>query len=176
MTAAAERTDDLTALYQEIILDHGRKPRNSRLVEQASCTAKGNNPLCGDRVTVSARVSPDGFIDDLGAEGRGCAISIASASLMTDVLKGRSIDDAARVFRAVQGMCTGTHDPDHAKTLVSPELADGIDRLAALSGVRQFPSRVKCATLAWHALVSCLEGRAAATTEPGHAQPDHVQP
>jgi nitrogen fixation NifU-like protein len=163
--APPDSADDLKALYQEIILEHGRRPRNSRLVENPTCTAKGNNPLCGDRVTVSARVSRAGAFDDLAAEGRGCAISIASASLMTEVLKGHTPDEARRVFAAVQGLCTGKIDADTAKADVGPDLADGIDRLAALSGVSQFPVRVKCATLPWHALMSCLEGRGAASSE-----------
>lgn len=171
MNAAVEQADDLTALYQDIILDHGRRPRNSRLVEHASCTAKGNNPLCGDRVTVTARISPEGAIEDIGAEGRGCAISIASASLMTEALKGRSRDDALQVFKAVQGLCTGSHDSSQAKAIVPAAMAESVDRLAALSGVRQFPSRVKCATLAWHALMSCLDGGSAATIESGRGSP-----
>jgi nitrogen fixation NifU-like protein len=162
--------DDLTSLYQEIILDHGRRPRNSRLVEQASCSAKGNNPLCGDRVTVTARVAGAGagVIEDVAAEGRGCAISIASASLMTEVLKGQTLADAKRVFAAVLAMCTGQQETDSAKADVGATLAPAIDKLAALSGVRQFPVRVKCATLPWHALMACLDGRGeTTTTEPG---------
>ena len=165
----ARNDDDLTSLYQEIILDHGKRPRNSRLVEHATCTAKGNNPLCGDRVTVTARVNDKGHLEDVGAEGRGCAISIASASLMTEILKDRTPDDARRVFAAVHGLCTGKIDPAKAKSDVGGELADGIDRLAALSGVSQFPARIKCATLPWHALMSCLDGKTGATSEGGAA-------
>jgi len=162
--AAKIEPDDLKALYQEIILDHGRSPRNSRLVEHASCTAAGNNPLCGDRITVTARVNGD-VIEDVAAEGKGCAISIASASMMTEVLKGLSPATARQVFDAVQQLCTGKIDPDAAKALLPISLNDGIDKLASLSGVKQFPVRVKCATLPWHTLMSCLDGRTDATTE-----------
>jgi nitrogen fixation NifU-like protein len=157
--------DELKSLYQEIILDHGRNPRNARLVERPSCTAKGNNPLCGDRVTVTARIDAAGVIEDIAAEGKGCAISIASASLMTEALKGMPVAAARRLFEAVQGLCTGTADVSAAKALVPAALGEEIDRLAALSGVKNFPVRVKCATLPWHALISCLEGRGEATTE-----------
>lgn len=164
MNAATAETNDLLSLYQEIILEHGKRPRNARAVDHATCTAAGNNPLCGDRVTVSARVAGD-VIEDVGALAKGCAISVASASLMTEVLKGRSIEAAQRLFNAVKGLCTGAADADAAKAEVGDALADTIDRLAALSGVSQFPVRVKCATLPWHALMSCLSGGATATTE-----------
>jgi len=161
---ASESADDLKSLYQEIILDHGKSPRNLRVVDHATCTAKGNNPMCGDKVTVSARVSPSGVIEDIAFEGRGCAISIASASMMTTALKGRTMDSARRLFNAVQGLCTGKTELAAAKA-DTPDADDALDQLAALSGVRQFPVRVKCATLPWHALVSCLDGTATATTE-----------
>ena len=159
-----ESADDLRSLYQEIILDHGRHPRNLRQVEHATCKAQGNNPMCGDKVTVTARVSKDGVIEDLAFEGKGCAISIASASMMTTVLKGRSVDSSRRLFAAIQSLCSGKSEMADAKQAV-PELAESIDELAALSGVRQFPVRVKCATLPWHALVACLDGGGLATTE-----------
>jgi nitrogen fixation NifU-like protein len=164
LSRPTESADDLRALYQEIILDHGKSPRNLRQVEHATCKAQGNNPMCGDRVTVSARVSGAGTIEDLAFEGRGCAISIASASMMTTILKGRSVAAARRLFAAVQALCTGQADIAATRAAV-PELGESVDELAALSGVRQFPTRVKCATLAWHALASCLDGRDAATTE-----------
>jgi nitrogen fixation NifU-like protein len=167
MTARSsdENRDDLRALYQEIILDHGKRPRNQRTVDHATCCAKGNNPMCGDKVTVSARVSPAGVIEDIAFDGRGCAISIASASMMTTTLKGRTVDLARRLFAAVQALCTGRTEVAQAKAEMPEDMADAIDELAALSGVRQFPVRVKCATLPWHALVSCLDGGATATTE-----------
>jgi nitrogen fixation NifU-like protein len=161
----AESSDDLKSLYQEIILEHGKHPRNSRVVEQPSCTARGNNPLCGDRLVVTARVSADGKIEDVAAEGKGCAISIASASLMTEALKGQTVETARQLFEAVHALCTGTAEVADAKARVPEVVADQVDRLAALSGVRQFPMRVKCATLPWHTLMSCIEGRGEATTE-----------
>lgn len=157
--------DDLKALYQDIILDHSKHPRNARLVEHATCTAQGNNPLCGDRVTVTARVSADGALDDVAAQGRGCAISLASASLMTETLRGVDVATARRVFAAVQGLCTGNVDVARAKAMVPPGLSERIDMLASLSGVQHFPVRVKCATLPWHSLMRCLDGQHDATTE-----------
>ncbi len=162
--AQTKEPDDLRSLYQEIILDHGKHPRNLRQVENFTNQAKGNNPMCGDKVAVTARVSPAGVIEDLAFEGKGCAISIASASMMTSALKGHSVQAAKRLFAAVQGLCTGKTDVEGAQREV-PELANAIGELAALSGVRQFPTRVKCATLPWHALVSCLDGGDTATTE-----------
>jgi nitrogen fixation NifU-like protein len=157
--------NDLRSLYQGVILDHGKSPRNFRVVEHATCTAKGNNPMCGDKVAVTARVSGDGVIEDLAFEGRGCAISIASASMMSMALKGRSIEAARRLAGAVQGLCKGKIEIIDLKADVAPDMAERVEELAALSGVRQFPVRVKCATLPWHALMACLDGSAAATTE-----------
>ena len=162
---AAPLSDDLLTLYQEVILDHGKHPRNFRVVENHTCKAQGNNPMCGDRVTVTARVSPGGVLEDVAFEGKGCAISIASASMMSEALAGQSVDTAHKLFDAVQGLCTGKIDADQAKVAVAPDLADSIDKLASLSGVRQFPVRVKCATLPWHALLSCLDGKTQTTTE-----------
>ncbi|MDX2222378.1 MAG: SUF system NifU family Fe-S cluster assembly protein [Rhodospirillaceae bacterium] len=164
MNAATAEAGDLLSLYQEIILEHGKRPRNARAVEHATCSAAGNNPLCGDRVTVTARVD-GGVIADVGALAKGCAISVASASLMTEVLKGRSTESAARLFKAVKDLCTGTTGLEAAKAAAGADLGDSVERLAALSGVSQFPVRVKCATLPWHALMSCLAGGGAATTE-----------
>jgi nitrogen fixation NifU-like protein len=144
-------TDDLRSLYQEIILDHGKRPRNFRVVEHHTCKAQGNNPMCGDRVTVTAKVD-GGRIADIAFEGKGCAISIASASMMTDALKGEAPETARKLADAVKDICTGRG--------AAPEMAPYLEKLAALAGVRQFPTRVKCATLPWHALLSCLDGPA----------------
>ncbi len=166
MTALAQvEADDLKALYQELILDHGKNPRNARLVEHASCTAKGNNPLCGDRITVTARVNAAGVFEDVAAEGKGCAISIASASMMTEALKNLPVATGRQVFNAVQQLCTGKIDVAAAKAMLPATLNDEIEKLASLGGVKQFPVRVKCATLPWHTLLSCLDGQADATTE-----------
>jgi nitrogen fixation NifU-like protein len=162
---AAPLSDDLRTLYQEVILDHAKHPRNARLVEQHTCKAQGNNPMCGDRVTVTAQVSDDGRLEKVGFEAKGCAISVASASMMTEALKGQSIVDARRLFDAVHDLCTGKREADAVKQELAPAAADSIDKLASLSGVRQFPVRVKCATLPWHALMSCLDGKGQTTTE-----------
>jgi nitrogen fixation NifU-like protein len=165
VTTAAQLTDDLRTLYQEIILDHGKTPRNVRVVEHHTCKAQGNNPMCGDRVTVTARVSPAGVLEDVAFEGKGCAISIASASMMSEALAGQPVATAQQLFSAVHDLCTGKTDTDQAKAAMPPEMGDAVDKLASLSGVRQFPVRVKCATLPWHALLSCIEGKSQTTTE-----------
>ena len=152
--------DDLRDLYQEVILDHGRKPRNFRRLEDATTTARGDNPMCGDRIELFVKQAPDGTIADAAFQGRGCAISTASASLMTEVVKGKTAEQAKDLgakFRelAMTGTC-----PD-----CGAALADDMERLAPLSGVHEFPSRVKCATLAWHALGAALDGAKEASSE-----------
>jgi nitrogen fixation NifU-like protein len=137
---------DLGDLYQEVILDHNRHPRNFRAVPDATRTAEGFNPLCGDRVQVSVRLEGD-RIADVGFQGSGCAISKAAASLMTDAVKGRTLDEARELFDAFHRMVTGAAAPGP-----EPRLA----RLAVFAGVREFPARVKCATLAWHTLRAAM--------------------
>ncbi len=138
---------DLRELYQQVILDHNRNPRNFRRVEDANRTADGYNPLCGDRIELFVRVQ-DGVIADIGFQGAGCAISQASASLMTSAVKGKSTEEAERLFRAFHGMVTGEGAAE----------ASELGKLAALGGVRQFPARVKCANLPWHTLHASLAG------------------
>jgi nitrogen fixation NifU-like protein len=140
-------------LYQEVVLDHSKRPRNFRRVEHATHTAEGTNPLCGDQLTLYLRVA-DGVIADIGFQGSGCAISRASASLMTAALKGKRPAEALTLFDAVHGLLTnGLHAAvDEAQ----------VGKLAVLAGVSEFPMRVKCATLAWHTLRSAL----AATSKP----------
>jgi nitrogen fixation NifU-like protein len=145
--------DDLRDLYQEVILDHGRKPRNFRRLDAADRSARGDNPMCGDRMQLELLLAPDGSIADAAFQGRGCAISMASASLMTETVKGKSAAQAKALgeqFRtlAMTGACP------HCEA----SLADEMERLAPLSGVHAFPSRVKCATLAWHTLNAALDG------------------
>ena len=152
--------DDLRDLYQEVILDHGRKPRNFRRLEDADATARGDNPMCGDRIELFLKRAPDCTIADVAFQGRGCAISTASASLMTEVVKGKTADAAKELgakFRelAMTGTC-----PD-----CGTALQDDMERLAPLSGVHEFPSRVKCATLAWHTLNAALDGTKEASSE-----------
>ena len=139
---------DLADLYQEVIIDHGRRPRNFRQLEGATRTVEGVNPLCGDQLTLYVKLA-DGRIADVAFQGTGCAISQASASLMTAALKGKTQDEALALFGRVHAMLTEGPNGEAG----SPELG----KLAVLSGVWEFPTRVKCATLAWHALRSALE-------------------
>ena len=138
---------DLTDLYQEVILDHHRAPRNYGTLAGANRRAHGHNPLCGDRLSLSLRIDGD-HIEDVRFEGQGCAISRASASLMTDAVKGRRLEDVQALFERFHAMVTAAPD-----TAVDDE---GMGKLAALAGVRQFPVRVKCASLAWHTLQAAL--------------------
>ena len=148
---------DLDDLYQEVILDHNRSPRNFRAMSGATRTAEGYNPLCGDHVTVFVRLE-NGVIQDISFQGSGCAISKASASMMTAALKGKSEDAARDLFDNVHKMLTGESDADDS--------AAGLGRLAVLSGVCKFPARVKCASLAWHTVHAALAGQTTpATTE-----------
>lgn len=142
---------EMRELYQEIILDHGRKPRNFHALSHPSHFAHGHNPLCGDRVTVYLEVDGD-RIKDVSFEGRGCAISTASASLMTEVLKGKTLAEAKALFKAFHAEVTGGEEPT-----VDPALEDDLERLAPLEGVKAYPARVKCATLAWHAFEAALK-------------------
>jgi len=138
---------DLREIYQEVIFDHYRAPRNYRPLAGANHKAEGYNPLCGDKVTVYLKVD-DGVIKDLSFEGVGCAISTAAASLMTEALKGKKVADVEHFFQDFQHMVTG------ADASPQPQLG----KLEVLAGVREFPSRVKCATLAWHTLLAALKG------------------
>jgi nitrogen fixation NifU-like protein len=146
---------DLSELYQQIILDHNRSPRNFREVPDANRTASGDNPLCGDRIRLWVKVA-DQRIEDVGFQGSGCAISQASASLMTTAVKGKTVDEAERLFHAFHGMVTGTEPADR----------EALGKLYAFEGVREFPARVKCANLPWHTLHAALgQGSTVATTE-----------
>ncbi len=152
--------DELRELYQEVILDHGRRPRNIRRPDGATCEAKGDNPLCGDRLAVFLDVGDDAVIRDAGFVGKGCAISVASASLMTEIVKGKTVDQATALFEIFHRMCTEDDPPPPPD-----DVADEIERLQVLSGVRQFPVRVKCATLAWHTMKAAMNGIAEVSTE-----------
>ncbi len=140
----------LAELYQELILDHNRSPHNCGRLERATHHAEGYNPLCGDRVFISLDVDERGVVRDVRFEGKGCAISTASASLMTDAVKGRSIEEIEKLFGEFQRLVT-TDDTD------ADEAAESLGKLAALAGVRKYPVRVKCATLAWHTLLAAVE-------------------
>ncbi len=146
---------ELDDLYQEVILDHGRRPRNFRALPDATARAEGPNPLCGDHYTVYVKLEGD-RIADVSFEGAGCAISKASASLMTSALKGKTVAEAEDVFRRFQAMVVGG---DRGQ-------AAALGKLAVLKGVCEFPTRVKCASLVWHTLHNALAGeRRTASTE-----------
>ncbi len=150
-------SDELRELYQEVILDHGKHPRNYHACDDATNEARGNNPLCGDQLVVYLKLDCEGKISDASFVGKGCAISMASASMMTELLKGRSVDQAQTMFDAFHKMCTGAED--------APALDEDADKLRVLSGVRDFPTRVKCATLPWHTMVAAIEGESEISTE-----------
>lgn len=154
--------DDLRDLYQEVILDHGRRPRNFGQPEQFNRMARGENPLCGDKITIYMTLGADGRVQDAHFDGRGCAISQASASLMTEILKGKTEAEAEALFGHFHDMCT---KDDHEHTDHGPLDEEAVEKLAVLSGVREFPSRVKCATLAWHTMNAALHGDEKTTTE-----------
>ena len=145
---------DLRDLYQEVILDHSKRPRNFRELPQASHRADGYNPLCGDRATVYVRVEGD-RVSDVAFTGSGCSISTASASMMTESVKGKSREEVDRLFSRFHDLVTAA--PDRAGENTAPELG----KLAVFSGVCEFPVRVKCASLPWHTLQAALQGEAA---------------
>jgi nitrogen fixation NifU-like protein len=152
-------SDDLRDLYQEVILDHGRHPRNRRHPANANHQARGENPLCGDKLTVYLTVNRQGVIEDVAFEGQGCAISTASASLMTEVMVGKTEAQAEKLFASFHALATGDDPPPAAG------MEDEVDRLRVLSGVRDYPVRVKCATLAWHTLSAALHNQQKVSTE-----------
>jgi nitrogen fixation NifU-like protein len=147
---------DYNELYQQIILEHNKKPRNFRLPEGANACSLGKNPLCGDQYAVGVRVDDQGVIADIGFQGEGCAISKASASLMTHAVKGKSRAEALQMRDEFQQLLTGALSADQPHHL---------GRLTILAGVKEYPARVKCATLAWHTLAAALEGREETSTE-----------
>ena len=148
---------DLSTLYQEVILDHAKRPRNFHIIENADRQANGYNPLCGDKVTIFLKLVDD-RIADISFEGTGCAISTASASILTETLKGKTRAEAAALFEDFHKMVTGQE--------LQPATAPALGKLEVFCGVSEFPVRVKCASLAWHTLRSALEGKAAvASTE-----------
>ena len=151
-------SDDLRELYQDIILDHGRHPRNFGALDNPTHLARGHNPLCGDRVTVYLAVEGD-RIADVSFEGRGCAISTASSSLMTEVLKGKSIEDARKLFAQFHAKVTGGAAEEPPESL-----QEEVERLEPLTGVKTYPMRVKCATLPWHAFEAALKSGLAGET------------
>ena len=145
---------DLKQLYQDIILEHGKSPRNLGKCEGYNHEAKGYNPLCGDKVHVYLRLDNEKKVKSLTFEGEGCAISLASASIMTELIKGKSFEEAKEIMEAFLNMIKNTSEirSDHLDE-------DQKTKLMSLSGVKQFPMRVKCATLSWHTLISAMEGK-----------------
>jgi nitrogen fixation NifU-like protein len=138
--------NDLQELYREVILDHNRQPRNFGELGDADRVVQGVNPLCGDKLTLYVKLDGD-KVGDIRFKGTGCAISVASSSLMTERVKGAGVADALALFDQIHDMLTGHAEP-----------AENLDKLAALAGVREYPSRVKCASLGWHALKTALSG------------------
>lgn len=138
---------DIKDLYQEVIVDHNRSPRNFGKIDDADKTLEGYNPLCGDKLTLYLKTDGD-IINDISFDGSGCAISVASASLMTDAMKGRSFEEAENIFDNFHNLITTDDDID----------IEQLGKLAALAGVKAYPARVKCASLCWHTLHSVIEG------------------
>ncbi len=149
---------DLKDLYQEVIIDHNRSPRNFGKLENPTQVAEGYNPLCGDKLNLYLTTEDD-LITDVSFDGSGCAISVASASLMTDSLKGKTIEEAEQLFESFHDLIMEEETPDQ-------EQMQSLGKLVALAGVKEYPARVKCATLCWHTLHSALQGdECSATTE-----------
>ena len=148
--------DNLRDLYQEVIFDHNRNPRNFRIIEDADRSVEGFNPLCGDRLNLYLKIK-DGVIEDASFQGSGCAISTASVSLMTEIIKGKAEQEAEDLFKTFHQVATSEDEEVNLEAL---------GKLAVLAGVREYPARVKCATLAWHTLDAALHGdHASVTTE-----------
>jgi nitrogen fixation NifU-like protein len=144
--------DELQDLYREVILDHNRRPRNFGELPGADRVIEGVNPLCGDKLTLYLKVV-DGTVQDVRFKGTGCAISVASSSLMTERVKGATVPATLELFEKVHALLTGAAEP-----------SEDLDKLAALAGVREYPTRIKCASLAWHALKAALRGDGAKVT------------
>lgn len=151
---------DLRQLYQEVILDHNRHPHNYREITSTCCKAEGYNPLCGDQVTIYIKLDND-IVTDASFQGKGCAISVASASLMTEALKGKHIDEVKKLFQQFHDGLT-LNDDSHDLT--------ELGKLAVFEGVKEYPTRIKCATLAWHASIAAIDG----DTTPVNTEQDDV--
>ena len=145
---------DLKELYQEIILDHGKNPRNKKKCDGFNKYAKGNNPLCGDKVHVFLKLNDEKQVEDISFEGEGCAISIASASIMTEIIKGKDFNVAKKILENFINMLK-----EGSKLGINSLSEDENTTMMSLSGVKRFPMRVKCATLAWHTFIQAAEGK-----------------
>ncbi|MBV8096476.1 MAG: SUF system NifU family Fe-S cluster assembly protein [Acetobacteraceae bacterium] len=148
--------DDLRDLYQEVILDHGRRPRHAHRLECFDASARGDNPMCGDRIQIWVKYGDRGEVAKTGFEARGCAISVASADLMAETVHGHTPAEIHQMFEQFRSL---------AQTGECPGCGEEMERLMPLSGVHEFPSRVKCATLPWHALIAALDGAQEASSE-----------
>jgi len=149
--------DSRTELYQQVIIEHNKSPRNFRKMEGATHTAEGYNPLCGDHLVVYLHVNKDNVIEDISFEGDGCAISQASSSMMTATLNGKSVPEAQDLFRQFHKLIMGELDPEKDQHTLG--------KLAVFSGIWHFPARVKCASLAWHAMNGAIEHKDKVSTE-----------
>lgn len=147
---------EIQALYQQVILDHNKNPHNFGTLDHANCSAEGLNPLCGDQINIYLIVDGD-TITDIRFNGSGCAISKSSASIMTTLLKGKTVDEAEELFGKFHNLVTAEMDDQFDM--------DELGKLAVFAGIREFPARVKCASLAWHTLKSALEGKQITSTE-----------
>ncbi|MDA8048452.1 MAG: SUF system NifU family Fe-S cluster assembly protein [Rhodospirillales bacterium] len=153
--------DDLAELYQDVILEHSKRPRHGQRLACFDADAKGDNPMCGDRVQLFVRHAADGRIEDVGFEARGCAISVASADLMAEVLRGRTDEEARQMAEKFRELARTGKLAEGAAGAAD----EALETLQPLAGVHGYPSRVKCATLPWHALIAALQGRKEAGSE-----------
>lgn len=149
--------DSRTELYQQVILEHNKKPRNFRKLDHPSHEAEGYNPLCGDQLIVYLQIGRNNVIEDVSFEGEGCAISKASSSMMTQALKGKTVDEAETLFEQFHDLVTGKLDPDKQDHVLG--------KLAIFAGIWHFPARVKCASLAWHTMHGALHNQKTVSTE-----------
>ena len=145
---------ELKELYQEIILDHGKNPKNKGQCDNFNRQAKGHNPLCGDKVHIYLKLNKDQEVDDISFEGEGCAISLASASILTEIIKGKNFNNSKKIIKNFLNMVK-----NESKIAINNLTKDQQTTIMSLSGVKKFPMRVKCATMAWHTLTSALEGK-----------------
>ena len=145
---------ELKELYQEIILDHGKNPRNKGICNQFNHDAKGHNPLCGDKIHIYLKLNKERKVEDISFEGEGCAISLASASILTEIIKNKEINVTEKIIEDFLNMIK-----QETRLSINSLSEDQITTIMSLSGVKQFPMRVKCATMAWHTLTSALEGK-----------------
>ena len=143
--------EELRDLYQEVIIEHSKRPRNFHALDAPATSAQGYNPLCGDQVKVYVQLDGDGRVSDVSFEGSGCAISTASASVMTEILKGKSAEEAEAIYESFHDLVT--------RGDASEETIDELGKLAVFGGVSEFPTRVKCATLCWHTLRAAIAGK-----------------